>query len=219
MADARSGIDELARLTRKGVVFLKDRDGSGPEINTKGQITYTVPPFGDHPRVFQLRLKNSFSSAARVLYRSRITLGATAWGPRQAIAQVVGGHPPGTKGPRPRLVVVAKNGTTRTIRTRIGNQLSNVIWGDATRTPIAVSGWNSHSEILNPDGSETPLPPGWVPEAWNPSGTMLLVFKLGSSPGIGLWSPRFPRKIHPLGSFSPRVQVGQVAWLAQPARE
>ena len=218
MADASNGLDRLARLTRKGVVFLKDPEGSGPEINPGGQICYTVPPSGKHQPFFELRLRKTFSSPARIIYRRREDIAENSWGPKGSIAILVGGHAPGTVGPKPQLLVLARNGKTKTVITGLGSQLSNAIWGDGSAR-LAVSGWNGNTEILSPAGSRAPLPSGWQPQTWNPTGTRLMLFRLGRSHRIGLWSPRSPNKISSSGDYSSSFQIGQIAWLAHPAQE
>lgn len=217
MADARTGLDRLARLTRKGVAFLKDGEGSGPEINPGGQICYTVPPSGKHQSSFELRLRKTFSSSVLIIYRRREDIAENSWGPNSSIAIIIGSHAPGTIGPKPNLIVLSRNGKSKTISTGLGSQLSSVIWGDGAAR-LAVSGWNGNTEILSPAGPRVPLPSGWQPETWNPSGTRLMLFQLGGSHRIGLWSLRSPHKISFSGNFSSSFQIGQVAWLARPAK-
>lgn len=217
MADASNGLDRLARLTRKGVVFLKDGEGSGPEITPRGQICYTVPLSGKHQPSFELMLRKTFSSPARVIYRTREDIAGNAWGRKNSITILVGGHAPGTVGPKPKLLILTRNGKTKAVGTGLGSQLSSVIWG-VGQARLAVSGWNGDTEILSPTGSRVSLPSGWQPETWNPNGTRLMLFEPGRSHRIGLWSLRSPHKISSIGDLSSRVQIGQIAWLAHPAR-
>ena len=214
MADAANGYDQLARLTANGVSFLKDGSGSTPAINSAGQICYSLSPDGNKQPYFELVLKDSLSATGRVIYRQKADIVSNVWGPGNAIAMVVGGHYPGTTGPTPRLVI-QKAGTSRTVATGLGKDLSDVIWGTKA-AGLALGTWSGTGRVIYGHGKQYTLPHGWNPAAWNASGTLLLVW--GPSKKIGLWSPLRPQAIQVIGTISKGVTIGQSAWLNRPAK-
>lgn len=217
MADSASGLDKLATLTPKGVDFLENGTGSAPDINPAGEITYVVPPLGKDDPYFKVEVRKSFSSRARAVFTRRTSIGVSAWGPGGALAILVGSHYPGTAGPTPQLVVLSRDGKARTVKTSLGKQLGNVIWGSKARC-LAAIGWNGASTIVYPDGHVTHMPHGWIPQAWNSSGTELLVWGPGTPGYLALWSPKHPTTIVRIGEPSVHTQIGQFVWLSTRAK-
>jgi len=219
MADAASGLDELAKLTSHGPVLLPEGRGSGPDISDSGRVSFITPAYDKAHPYFDLRVMRSLSAPARVAYQQRAALSAT-WGPKDAIAAVSGGHPPGTKGPDPRLLIITGH-QIRILKTPLANTLSNVTWTEQA-PGLALSSWQDKGDVLMPGGSAVSLPDGWLPGAWSPSGKQLLVLgfgrKFGPNGSLGLWTLAQPHRVHIIGELPVNVAVGKFVWLARPAR-
>jgi hypothetical protein len=113
------------------------------------------------------------------------------------------------------VVIISPAGHVRRLATGYAN-IGNLVWG-ARAPAIAVQGTNLRVELLFPSGRRLPLPEGWYPYTWSPSGrTLLLVGQAGST--LGMWSLRAPSRIHIIGKITPHVGIGQVSWLAKPAK-
>jgi len=214
MADASSGLDELARLTDAGAVFLGHARASSPSISTSGQIISSRSP-ATTAGVFDLVERNTWSAADEVLYSSRAAITMNVWGPGGSIAILAGGHPPGTAGPHPRLLVRNKNGRVTVVRTGLGDSLGGVIWGPHARDLAAIS-WSGAGELIKPSGRRVQLPNGWRPAAWSPSGGRLLV--QGPHRALGLWSPSRPGIVKAIGQVTQGVDVANFIWLSGPVR-
>ena len=212
MADSASGLDKLARLTPTGVRYLKDGTGSAPAINPTGAISYVVPPL-DGKQDFTLQVRNSYSQPGHVVFRSPNAIGVGAFGPHDALAILVGSHYPGTSGPQPQMLILRSHGRPRPVTTGLGKQLGNIKWAP-TAANIAAIGWNETASVIGPNGRITRLPRGWVPQAWSPAGTELLVWGPGTPGNLGLWSPKHPKVIVKIGEPSAKVQLGEFVWLS-----
>jgi hypothetical protein len=213
LADAANGVDELARLTSHGSVLLPGGHVSEPRINATGQIVAVRPPDDPgYPHKFQLDIKASFRAVGKAIYQQRGSLLADQWGPDESLAVISCATPDGTG--RTRLLIIDAHGDVRKIPTGL-THLGNLIWGE--RALLAVDSWNDTAEIIRPGKQPERLPTGWLPAAWSPAGTQLLVRSINHR--LGIWSPRQPGHIRVLGTIPRHIQVPVIAWLSKPAPE
>ena len=56
-----------------------------------------------------------------------------------------------------------------------------------------------------------PVPSGWQPLAWNPSGTQLL---MQSATSLGIWSAATPGRVRMVGVITSGTQILQAVWLS-----
>ena len=218
MADAASGSDELAPLTSKGAVFLKNGNGSAPQINSAGEICYSVTTYDKKGNTtgFDLLTKKSFSAPGRVIYRQKEAITGNFWGPDQSIAVLSGSHYPGTNGPIAKVFTISKSGKIATIKTGLDSTLGSITWNE-DGGGIGVASWADKGEVIYSGSRRYTLPAGWSPATWNTTGTQLLAWGPGSGQ-IGLWSPARPHSIEVIGSLPKGVTIGEFAWLAKPAK-
>jgi hypothetical protein len=110
-------------------------------------------------------------------------------------------------------VLIYARGQVTTLSTVVPAIPSLVAWGH--RAPALAIAFPAHrAELLFPDGSRTPLPSGWQPLAWNPSGTQLL---MQSNTALGIWSASAPGRVRMVGVITPGMQILQAVWLAHKA--
>lgn len=219
MADAASGYDELARLTSRGAIFLKNGDGSGPVINSAGEICYEMPTYDKSGNTtgFDLVIKKSFTAPGRVVRHQKDAITGNVWGPDQSVAVLSGSHYPGTAGPIPRVFTMDKSGKITQIHASIQKNLSSLVWNEQGGG-IGVGAWNNKGEVIYSGSRRYTLPVGWTPATWNPDGTQLLVWGPGPGRKIGLWSPAKPNSIKVIGLLAKKFAIGDFAWLAKPAK-
>ena len=211
MADASNGIDRIARLTARGAVFLKNGRGSDPSINSAGQICYVTPAYDKAHPFFKLVEMNAFGGAGRVLYKQRAVISAIHWGPGKAIGLIGGSHYPGTRGPVPKLLILRRDSKIRIVKTGL-SALSNLTWSERA-FGLAVNNWAGDSKIISP-GRDLLLPKEWMPAAWNPSGSELLV--RGPRSSLGIWRPDHPRSLRVIGTLTSSATVVEFQWLSKP---
>lgn len=217
MADAARGDDQIARVTRKGVQFLKGRmRGSDPGISNTGAIFYDTPPLGKGQPDFELITRKSFTAPPRVLYRQASSMISASWGPGRKIAVLSGTHPPHTTGGRPRLLIVSPQGVAKIRPDGVGASLSNATWGPNVAN-IAITTWAGSGVVLE-RGHKVKLPARWFPASWNEAGTKLLVFKMGTPASIGVWSPAKPHTVQWIGALPAAVRDNQIVWLDKAPR-
>jgi hypothetical protein len=218
MADDATGFDELARLASSGVVPLKNGNGSGPDINSAGKIVYIVSTYDSKGNLTgtEVVLRKSFAAPGRVTYRQKDSITETLWGPNGSIAVLSGTHYPGTKGPTPKILMISKSGKVTAIHTGMEANLSAMLWNDHQGAGLAVWTWTNKAEVIYSKARRYALPTGWVPAAWNPAGTTLLVRKPGHE--LGLWSPARPHSVKAIGSLPKSSAIGGFAWLAKAAK-
>jgi hypothetical protein len=219
MADAASGYDEIARLTPKGAIFLKNGMGSGPDIDSAGEICYEVPTYDSAGGTtgFDLMARKSFTAPSRVVYRQKDAITGAVWGPDGSIAVLSGSHYPGTTGPTPKVFTISKSGEITMIHGDLPTDLASVIWNEYGGG-VGIGTWGNKGEIVYSASRSYRLPSGWTPAAWNPSGTQLMVWGPGPGQQIGLWSPAKPDSIKVIGSLGKQLTIGQFVWLAEPAK-
>jgi hypothetical protein len=211
MADASNGLDRIARLTARGTVFLKNGRGSDPSINSAGQICYVTPAYDNTHPFFELMEMNAFGGARRALYKQRAVISAIHWGPGKAIGLISGSHYPGTRGPVPKLLILRRDSKIKTVKTGL-SALSNLTWSERA-FGLAVNNWTGDSKIISPGGHSL-LPKGWMPAAWNPSGSELLV--RGPRSSLGIWRPDHPTSVRVIGTLISSVTVVEFQWLSKP---
>jgi hypothetical protein len=212
---ARTGIDDLTRLTSHGPYWLPHGKpavhGFDPQVTGSGQLFCYTPParHGD----WVIWASRSFSALPRKLYQQRGPIGSITVGPCRHVATW---REPFSEAPKhpPRVVIISPAGRVRRLATGYPN-IGNLVWGP--RAPaIAVQGTNLGVELLFLSGRRLSLPKGWYPYTWSPSGRTLLL--VGASSTLGTWSLRAPGRIHVIGKITPHVGIGQVSWLAKPAK-
>jgi hypothetical protein len=216
MADAASSIDVLARLTSKGVQFLRGVHGGDPHIDNAGRIVYDLSP-ADTSQPDEIITRKAFTAAPHVLYRQVASLIVAGWGPDGQIAVLSGTHPPHTAGGTPKLLIIGPGGKATSMPDGFGSRLSNATWGPGARD-IATSTWTGQGMVLE-GRHQVRLPSGWFPAAWNAAGTELLVWSTGTPGSIGLWSTAHPRTVVRIGALpGGGVSDNEIVWLAKPAR-
>jgi hypothetical protein len=88
------------------------------------------------------------------------------------------------------------------------------VWNEE-KGGISLNTWNYKGEVIYITSRRYLLPKGWVPVAWNPNGTRLLV---ASNREIRLWSPASPNAVGEIGPMPKGITIGEYAWLAGPAK-
>jgi hypothetical protein len=219
LGDSADGTDRLARWTRHGPSWLRHRhqgpliNGSSPDIRGNGTIGYVTPPSGSgaaRNAGFSIWTQPSFTSRATIVYRQRRPLDGPVFGPHGQIAIEGWTGPQGGRRPS---VLIYRNGQVTTLTTGVSAIPSLVAWG--RRAPALAVAFPAHrAELLFPDSTRRPLPAGWQPLAWNPSGTQLL---MQSATALGIWSASAPGRVRTVGVITPGMQILQAVWLARQA--
>jgi hypothetical protein len=219
LADKANGTDRLARWTGHGPAWLRHQrhgapiQGNSPDIRGNGTVGYVTPPSGAGRHTdpeFVIWTQPSYTSAAADIYRQRRPLDGPVFGPHGQIA--IEGWTGPQHGRRPSVLIYAR-GQVTTLSTGVPAIPSLVAWGH--RAPALAIAFPAHrAELLFPDGSRTPLPSGWQPLAWNPSGTQLL---MQSNTALGIWSASAPGRVRMVGVITPGMQILQAVWLAHKA--
>lgn len=212
LADARYGIDDLARWTRHGASWLRPRHarkgfihGSVPDIGNDGRITYETMPVGvTKVQEFTIWARRSFTGGQKAVYKRRADPGNPVLGPRDQIAIVGVG--------RKKVIIVSRRGKVRKLRTGFSLGYPPV-WGE--RAPaIAVNFENHPAELFFPGGRREQLPGGWHLLAWSPAGSRLL---MQSGTSLGIWSMSAPHQVAVIGKISRGFQIVQTSWLMHKA--
>lgn len=207
LADASSGVDELARLTARGPQRLPDDHASAPCIDGAGRIAFVKVGY---PLRFLLEVKASFVSPARVVYRASQPLILMGWGPGGALVAIGDDYPPGD-GTGPERVIIVDGSGARVKAVPLDHP-GLVVWS-ATAPGMAVESWTNRTVYVSDTGQVLSMPTEWSPLTWSPDGRELLV---ASSDRLGLWVPgRGAVKI--VATITPGVAVGHAAWLDRPA--
>ncbi|MGI8449318.1 MAG: hypothetical protein ACR2MP_19500 [Streptosporangiaceae bacterium] len=216
VADAAHGTDRLARWTRHGLSWLRHGRrgplilGSSPDIRGNGTIGYVTPPSGSgahRDANFAIWTQPSFTARATVVYRQRRPLDGPVFGPHGEIAVEGWTGPEG--GRRPTMLIY-RDGQVARLSTGVPAIPSLLAWGH--RAPALAVAFPGHrAELLFTDGRRQPLPSGWQPLAWNPSGTQLL---MQSATALGIWSATAPGRVRTVGVITPGVQILQAVWLS-----
>ncbi len=216
VADAAHGTDRLARWTRHGLSWLRHGRhgppilGSSPDIRGNGTIGYVTPPSGSGaPRDadFAIWTQASFTGRATVVYRQRRPLDGPVFGPHGQIA--IEGWTGPESARRPTVLIYA-GGQVAPLSTGVSAIPSLLAWGH--RAPALAVAFPGHrAELLSTDGRRRPLPAGWQPLAWNPSGTQLL---MQSATALGIWSASAPGRVRTVGLITPRMLILQAVWLS-----
>jgi hypothetical protein len=220
VANAADGTDRLARWTGHGLSWLRHHhqgpiiQGSSPDISGNGTIGYVTPPTesGAHRATdFAIWTQPSFTSRAAVVYRQRRPLDGPVFGPHGQIAIEGWTGPQGGRRPS---VLIYRDGQVTTLSTGVAAIPSLLAWGH--HAPALAVAFPAHrAELLYPDAGRQPLPRGWQPLAWNPSGTQLL---MQSATALGVWSAAAPgRGVRTIGLITPGMQILQAVWLAHKA--
>jgi hypothetical protein len=219
VADAVHGTDRLARWTRHGLSWLRHHhlgppvQGSSPDIRGNGTIGYVTPPTGSGAHRapdFAIWTQPSFTSRAAVVYRQRRPLDGPVFGPHGQIAIDGWTGPQAARRPS---VLIYRHGQVTTLSTGVSAIPSLLAWGRHAPA-LAVAFPNHRAELLYLDARRQPLPSGWQPLAWNPSGTQLL---MQSATAVGIWSATAPGRVRTVGVITPGMQILQVVWLPRPA--
>lgn len=219
LADASDGTDRLAQWTHHGPVWLRHRDrgpyirGSSPDLGASGTVGYVTPPSGSGSRRdadFAIWTQPSFTSRATLVYRQRRPLDGPVFGPHGQIAIEGWTGPQDARRPS---VLIYQGGHVTTLSTGVSAIPALVAWG--RRAPALAVAFPAHrAELLFPDGTRRPLPAGWQPLAWNPSGSQLL---MQSNTALGIWSAATPGQVRTVGLITPGMQILQAVWLARKA--
>lgn len=210
LADAASGVDELARLTQSGPVEISGGRGSLPDISDAGKVVYVAPP-SNTVSDFRVREKASFSSEPYTLLRSSSAVAYPGWSSGSAVYFLSNTHPPFVKGPEP-LVKVFEHGRVSTVKQPFRDP-SGVL-ADSASSEIAVASWSNAAAVISAK-TVVPLPTGWLPFAWSPTGSELAVSKVNGQ--LGVWSVG-KGSVAIIGSPKNGVIIGGIDWLEKPAK-
>jgi hypothetical protein len=213
LAEAPTGVDQLARLGPHGPVLLPDGAVSTVGIDPVGRVVYIRSPTGPgRKNVFQVVVKKSFLSAPHVIYQQKATLIVCEWGPKRHIVTISSADA-NEHGPT-RLLDIGPKGHVREVRTGWPN-VGNAFWGKKASGIAIIAGRSG--ELIRPNGAIQRLPQGWHPGAWNPAGTELLVWATGDR-ALGVWNPDEPVRVQRIGLLPRNVRFAKIAWLAKPAK-
>jgi hypothetical protein len=218
LADARHGIDNLARWRTNGAVWLHPAGqpqalihGESPDISDAGDIAYETPPSPGHSD-FRNWVQRGFRGHPRVVYRHRFDIGGPVFGPHGQIV-LSGPTGPWLSGHKPRVVILSSGGKPHTLKTGFAELGYPIAW--APHAPaLAMASWQHVGKVFYPGGRQALLPPGWQPLTWNTRGTQLL---MRSRSQLGTWSPQQPHKVTVIGGINQRYLLIQVSWLSKQA--
>ena len=116
----------------------------------------------------------------------------------------------GPDGGRRPTVLIYAGGQVAMVSTGVSEIPSLLAWGH--RAPALAVAFPGHrAELLYTDGRRRPLPSGWQPLAWNPSGTQLL---MQSATALGIWSATAPGRVRMVGVITPGTSILQAVWLS-----
>jgi hypothetical protein len=220
LADGSSNGDDLARLTPRGPLLLRQTSGrlallrgSSPDIRNDGTIGYVSPPVRPGSRTgsdFEIWTQRSFTGRGTILLRQRHPLAGPVFGPHGQIAVEGWAGRPGGRRPS---VLIFRDGDVRRLLTGVAAIPSLMAWGQ--QAPALALAFPDHAaELLFPDGRRQRLPAGWQPLAWSPDGTELL---MQSATALGVWSMSVPGQITRIGPITRGLQILQADWLAKKA--
>jgi hypothetical protein len=222
LSDAQYGADQLARWTRHGPEWLHPPghpssylDGQEPDISPDGQILYLLPPAQpgqSGQRDFTAWIKNSFTGAARIIYRQSTYPGVPIFGPRGQVA-IIGPIGPLAKNQKPVVLIISRNGKIRKVATGLAEFGYPPVWGQ-NAPALVIRPWKGAARLIFPDGKHQVLPAGWQPHTWNPTGTALLML---SKTALGLWRPKNPGRVETIAALTPGFEIDQVSWLSHKA--
>jgi hypothetical protein len=210
LSDAIYGADLIGRWTGHGVVWMppwhakgKSVRGFAPDIRSNGQITYLTPSNA-------IWLRQSFSGAARVIYRypSTFNPGSPVFGPAGQIAILPSSSL--AEGQKASMLVISAKGTVHTLATGIATYGYPAVWGQ-NAPALAVPRAQGREELFFSDGKREELPTGWKALSWSPDGSRLLVI---SDTSLGLWSTARPSDVSVIGRVNRASEVVQVGWLS-----
>jgi hypothetical protein len=214
LADARYGVDDLARWTRHGASWIRPPHtpgsfihGEAPDIRDDGQIVYETPPAGRGAKGnqdFAIWVRRSFTGSQRIVYQRRAEPGNPVFGPHGEIAIV-----------RHRVaVIISSTGKMRTLH--FGAELGFYVpvWRDSAPALAVNFAGHTAAEFFFPSGRREQLPGGWHPLAWSPAGGELLMQSVTS---LGIWSVSVPRQVAVIGKISPEFQIIEASWLRRKA--
>jgi hypothetical protein len=212
LADARTGVDVLARFSEGRIVPLREGHAGAPVIAESGQITYVAIPNRvrqNGPQDFRLMLKNGVNDDARVLYEQELDLGGSAWGPENQVAVV---SAPGVRNGNGASDIVVLDASTSSVVRRLRPDVrayGQVVW-TASAPVIAVAAVDGQSKAIGLDGTQTTIPDGWSPRCWSPAGDKLIVAR---GANVGVWRPTDPGQVRDLGA-SPVAPLLNCSWLS-----
>jgi hypothetical protein len=212
-APSQSGgftVPVLGKVTAAGLSLRPHVLAASPDIDTGGQIVDAVPGRSGQ---FDLTIRRSYRSGARIAYRLRHPPGGPVWGPHHLIAISSSMHPPDTTGPRSRLLVINTHGSARVKRTDF-REISDVVW-DPSAPAIAVANWSGAGELIWLNGRREKLPAGWTPASWNAAGSELLVESgpINHPRKLGVWSRKHPTRVFVIGRLPTQLTIAQLSWV------
>jgi hypothetical protein len=216
----------LARWTSTGPVWLhpagdKTENIAGllPDISQQGVITYMLPPHGANGKgATTIWIRPSWTGRDKVVYQSRTANGPLTplFGPRNLLA--VSGPQWQRLSSRARdIAVLARDGSggvIRLLRSGFAELGYTPLWSPEA-SALVVRSASAASEILFLSGRRDPLPAGWRPLTWDPSGRRILMVNRTE---LGIWSMSRPRQVSVIGPISHGFGIWHGAWLPGPAK-
>jgi hypothetical protein len=207
----------LARLTSHGDVYVKNGGCDEPFINASGEVLCSAPTYDSdaNPTGSDLLIKGGFNLPARVADHASGVNTGYGWGPHGSMVVLDIRHYPGHPGPPPKLATISKVGKMTTLHLGLAGDVQIVVSSERTGA-IAISTGTETAVTFDGGLRWTRLPAGWSPRAWDPTGTALLVEEGGRE--LGTWSPARPGAIQLIGAIAKAPALGQIYWLASPAK-
>lgn len=213
VANAASDYDELARLTRHGMVAIPGGHADPAFMTAAGSVYFVEanPPE-------KLEVDKTFTSKPSLIFEQRETIGVVAQGPRSRI--VFQSYP--------EFLPKGHHGPIFQVREVLGRHRARPI--DAYIRDPQVPVWSPNAVglsinsrkvasvpgiVLERGGHRRRMPRGWQSLTWSPNGRVLLLQK-GRS--LGLWNPKSKKGVQVVASTRGGSIVDAAVWLRSPAR-
>jgi hypothetical protein len=168
-----------------------------PSARTEPPVVVTPRPGSEEPS-WEIVVRSPHDGSLRVLHHGTVSVTAPVWGPDGALAYL---EIPYARGKPPRATVHVLDRAGQEIRSYDVNRESSgawLVWGTATRTPLALADTNWGILFDMQTGAQTALPAQWTPQCWSPDGSSMLVAR-GTQ--LGLVRADRPAQATELGRF------------------
>lgn len=208
VAEARDGSDKISRVVGGRLERFIDDRVFAPALSDDGKLAYSLlryePESGNSgAERWSIRVRDLVTGSDQVFHESSKPLSAGSWYPDGSLAMFETQVPDHEDN---RVIVAAPDRTRRALAVMGFTRA----WLKVSSAGTLVVGYPPGAGILDPvSGELTPLPGAWLPLAWSPDGTSLLVSR---GRRLGLVTPPELSTVRPIGAFP--VPVWTASWLA-----
>ncbi|MGQ0521661.1 MAG: hypothetical protein ACT4PX_10995 [Actinomycetota bacterium] len=207
VSEASEGTDKIARLVGGRLERLIDDRVFTPSLSDDGRLAYVrLHEEVKRPNEDFVVVRDLDAGEERTVYQqSGKSVSYPAWGP-SGLLGVVEKDPPLYR--QARVVLIPADGSTRSIE--LGDRPSTALIGSQQATQFIVVDYGPPPSgfLLDPvSGQRQDLAPGWLPLAWSPEGTSILV---ADDRRLGLIRPPDLAQVQQIGTFP--EPVWQADW-------